>query len=242
MLPGFPFVVNEGVLNPQNSGVEVPLQYDGMVLWLAADKISGLSDGAEVTTWSDESGQGNDATEATNKPTYETNEQNGLPVVRFAGSDRLTVSGFGTAEFSTITEMTTFVVYNPEGDTGYNVLDLGTTGQHWRFSGDGGMYNSFFRSSRTVNSPSGQPSADAAVYFTLRSGPANGYDVRRNGSLVAEYTQSWGVASDDLILANGGDGGLMAGYICEVIIYNDELSDAAVSAIETYLVDKWGIT
>ena len=67
----------------------LPTDISGMQLWLRADKITGLSDGDSVTTWLDESGQSNDVTQATaaNKPTWQTNEINGLAVVRFDGTD-----------------------------------------------------------------------------------------------------------------------------------------------------------
>lgn len=66
-----------------------PDQVTGLTLWLKADAIAGLSDGDPVGTWSDSSGQGNHATQATaaKKPTYKTNIINGLPAVRFDGVD-----------------------------------------------------------------------------------------------------------------------------------------------------------
>ncbi len=217
-----------------------PLFLPGLVLWLAGDKITGVSDGANFSPWSDSSGQGNDAAEASNPPTYQEGIQNGLPIVRFDGVDRLTVSGFGTTEFSVITQMTTYVLYNPRGDNGYNVLDLGTIGQHWRFA-DGGFYNSYFRTGRSVNDPPNQPNDSNWHYHTLRSGPASAYDIFRDGVGGDEYAQLWGVASDNLIIANGGDAGGLAGDIAEIAIYNVEHTNAQVDQFEAYLVDKWGL-
>lgn len=53
--------------------------------------ISGLSAGSDVGTWSDRSGNGKDATEASTKPTYEVGRQGGSPAVVFvkANSDKL---------------------------------------------------------------------------------------------------------------------------------------------------------
>jgi hypothetical protein len=57
-------------------------------LWLVADEITGLADGDPLSTWADDSGNGRDATQSGGKrPTYQTNEINGLPVVRFDGVD-----------------------------------------------------------------------------------------------------------------------------------------------------------
>ena len=59
-------------------------------LWLAADQITGLSDGDPLSVaWPDISGNAHDASQGTPGyyPGYETGEINGLPVVRFDGTD-----------------------------------------------------------------------------------------------------------------------------------------------------------
>jgi hypothetical protein len=71
----------------------------GMGVVFDARFISGISAGSDVGTWSDRSGNANDATEATTKPTYEVNRQGGAPAVVFvkANSDKLTC---GSAVYS----------------------------------------------------------------------------------------------------------------------------------------------
>lgn len=220
--------------------VWTPLDIEGCVLWLDANQIAGFDDTDPLGVWQDMSGLANDAAEVANPPTYRTGIQNGLPIVRFNGVQRLTVTSFATNNFGGITQMTSFVVYNPRGDAGYNVLDCGTVGQHWRFA-DGGFYNSYFRTARTVNDPPNQPNDTNFHFHTLRSGPANAYDVFRDGLLDAEYPQNWGVASDDLIIANGGDAGGLAGDIAEIIIYARELTYAEITTVQDFLVAKWNL-
>ncbi len=55
----------------------------------SADTITGLEDGDPVATWPDQSGNSSDLVQATptNRPSYQTNEQNSLPIVRFDGND-----------------------------------------------------------------------------------------------------------------------------------------------------------
>ncbi|MGB0141519.1 MAG: hypothetical protein ACPF8W_00445 [Luminiphilus sp.] len=57
----------------------------GLAGWYKADAITGLSDGDPVDSWVDSSGNGNTLTQSTSgaKPTYETEELNSLPIVRF---------------------------------------------------------------------------------------------------------------------------------------------------------------
>jgi hypothetical protein len=57
------------------------------MLWLNSATITGLTDGANVATWSDGSGNGRDVSAAGTPPTYRVNQMNGLPIVRFDGSD-----------------------------------------------------------------------------------------------------------------------------------------------------------
>lgn len=52
--------------------------------WCKADAITGIANGAQVGTWSDLSGNGFNFTQSgsLNQPTFETNQVNGLPVLR----------------------------------------------------------------------------------------------------------------------------------------------------------------
>ncbi|HVM48799.1 MAG TPA: LamG-like jellyroll fold domain-containing protein, partial [Candidatus Acidoferrum sp.] len=60
-----------------------------LAAWFKADAITGLATGSALGTWADASGIGNDATQsvAGQQPTFVTDAINGLPVVRFIGSN-----------------------------------------------------------------------------------------------------------------------------------------------------------
>ena len=74
-------------------GDAVP-QEQNLMLWLNAATITGLADGANVTTWTDGSGNGKNVSAAGTPPTYRVNQMNGLPIVRFDGSsDELSTAG-----------------------------------------------------------------------------------------------------------------------------------------------------
>lgn len=78
------------------------------VLWLEADQIGSLSDGDDITTWNDASGNSNDLSQpnASYKPIFKTGILNGYPVVRFNRSDnRIRRTGFATFPTTTITEI-----------------------------------------------------------------------------------------------------------------------------------------
>lgn len=68
-----------------------PASISGLDWWLYADTISG-SDGDPVSSWTDQSGGGNNYSQSTagSKPTLQTNEYNGHSAVRFATDDKMT--------------------------------------------------------------------------------------------------------------------------------------------------------
>lgn len=66
-------------LNPASAGAAMALD---------SRFITGLSDGDPVSTWSDRGGSANSVTQSgTARPTFETNDQGGQPVLLFDGSD-----------------------------------------------------------------------------------------------------------------------------------------------------------
>lgn len=66
-----------------------PSNLSGVHIWNNAESITGLSDGDSVSSWPDDSGNGNTADQATSgqQPTWEDAELNSLPVVRFDGTN-----------------------------------------------------------------------------------------------------------------------------------------------------------
>ena len=102
-----------------------PDRYASILLdWQSAERVTGLSDGNTVSPWADLSGNGRDATQATDslRPTYQTSELGTLPVIRFDGTDdylELGAAGWlaeGTTTFSI------FVVYRITQTTAENML------------------------------------------------------------------------------------------------------------------------
>jgi len=60
-----------------------------------------VADGTAISTWEDRTANNNDASQSTeaNRPTYETNELNGQPAIKFDGSnDRMTFARFDANE------------------------------------------------------------------------------------------------------------------------------------------------
>jgi len=66
--------------------------------WLPVDRLTGETNGANITTWTDFSGNGNDVAGAFNtRPTYVTNQINSLPALTFNGTSQAIFDGTNTA-------------------------------------------------------------------------------------------------------------------------------------------------
>lgn len=74
---------------PRRTPFPAPGDIPGAAFGYAAHQITGLADEAAVASWEDLAGFGPDLAQATGakRPTYQTNEINGLPIVRFDGTD-----------------------------------------------------------------------------------------------------------------------------------------------------------
>lgn len=84
-----------GVLKPAASWSPLNIPDCLTFLWSEAGTDT-TTDGAEVATWTDQSGNGNNAVQNTagNKPIYKANIVNGKPVLRFDGvNDHMSISG-----------------------------------------------------------------------------------------------------------------------------------------------------
>jgi hypothetical protein len=100
-------------LNPGNAGASGA--YDARFGFSVAD-------GTAISTWEDRTSNNNDASQATaaNQPTYETNEVNGQPAIKFDGSnDWLTFARFDSTEAWTMA-----VVYRTTGSAAFQGVIL----------------------------------------------------------------------------------------------------------------------
>lgn len=210
---------------------------DGLVLWLKADAITGLVDNDPVTTWSDSSGNGNDATQATgdNKPLYKTNIQNGLPIVRFDGSnDQLRTPSITLAQPLTILAVVarigvvgSYYVFLDGGVAGpqlsYSDLDYARLHAGAEVVGTTTVGTAFHTWAATVDGASSSIILDGKGYATGNAGAVG-------------YTDSLRIGT------NAGETFFFSGDLGELLIYGGALSLSVRGQVQRYLGNKWGIT
>lgn len=237
----------------------IPSDIPGLGLWLEADRITGLADGASLTTWTDASGSGHNANpylSLGSAPVWRSAAVNGQPAVQFTGntptSTPLVAVGWGTA-LSGLTAYTLFMVVQETGVLGdYPIVTTAPTNGPWQwiteFDVSGGFYvggpNAGYRQYTTGYS------SGTLVQFTFMQTVTGPHFYKTTGGATAEVTAySLGPSGDiaSIVPALGTDvliGGYynsnygLNGYLCALIWYNRTLSDSERLSVETYL-QKW---
>lgn len=210
-------------------------QVPGIQLWLKADagvyKDAGstlAANGETCQQWNDQSGNGNNATQATSgsRPTYATGSLNSLPVLQLDGSNDfmqvssltvgalMIVAKYGAATFSTYT-----APFNDRTSAGGRVLlfESGTTSLF--NPGISTYYDHFFRNGTLTNNDS----------------PINSHHVMQTNHNTT-ITDACDVGRDDQ------DGSrCWNGEIAEIFVSNQCLSPAWRVKLKNYASNKWGV-
>jgi hypothetical protein len=205
----------------------------GRTLHLDATTIS-ASDGDAISSWTDLSGNGNHAVQATGskQPLYKTGIQNGLPVVRFDGSDDQL-----DAPISADATVTLFIVAFKRTAAGGSAKVLVSFGGSWVIytnTGDGAgwlIYDGFVRS---LGSTPTTATLLGAVFNSTAS-----YDPYVNGVVGTNFNPDDGYSTQTELRIGGWDSQWGDYDIGEIILYNSALSSTDREKVENYLMLKW---
>lgn len=231
------------------------------VLWLKADKGTFSNAGTTASTlggvvqqWNDQSGNAKHATQtiATSKPTWQTNIFNGLPALRFDGSNdgilSAGVTSSGTATFFAVFKISNLSKSNPgilQGSPtglGYSATPGDKSIGMWVNSSSSKIWGRGIQSDNTQRSlPQGTGLATSTAYIA-----SNRYD----GTTINQYVNN---AISGTISYNGtlnswtdiaiGTQGTEAwnGHIAEIIVYKKSLNEAQRNIVDNYLSAKYDI-
>jgi len=211
-----------------------PASIPGLQLWLDASQIVGLNDGDVVTTWQDLSGNGNDVTQTTGsrQPTYQTNEVNGKPCVRFDGVDDF----LRCTTFSQAQPLTVLVVSKLTGSTGQKRMFDGNTSRFLIGLQLGA--NLIFYAGGEINYADAPPWPWRYYTGIFHGSSSSQY---RNGTLLGNGNPgTWSL--DDLMVGAGVFGfEPWEGDIAELIIYDSSLSAGNLALLHSYIASKYGL-
>jgi hypothetical protein len=221
-----------------------PTDIAGLQSWLKADALV-LSDGDPVGSWTDSSGNGNNWTEATNKPTYNTNQINSLPAVTFDATNDTLLSPVTTTGPFTVLVVARAATAFP----GANRRVIQSSGENtWLLSqhasGAGALSDNdwqFYNNGATSSQGSFVIGSDTNwAIVTVDQPTANMTTLFVNG----RSSQSYNGTLDTSITFNLGNGNSQPGdcVIAEVIVYSG-VSLTAVQrwGVEEYLREKYKI-
>ncbi|NDC25154.1 MAG: hypothetical protein EB078_11975, partial [Proteobacteria bacterium] len=243
-----------------------PTSIAGLQLWLDASDASTLysatsggslvaADGA-VARWEDKSGNGRHATQETsgNRPQRKSSIQNSKDILRFDGSNDLLRTSANFPVTGNI-ETTVFVVYKKTNNAKGHIFGWGDSGVSLGAFGfyDDGFWTAVAYAGGKAFFTSGPTNNTWFVsMFRKSAGAINSTtEARRNSVSVATSNHSTDTPNVQVGLfsvgrwanydLSGTDGAVFQGDLAEIIIYNSALSDSDRSAVEGYLMSKWGI-
>jgi hypothetical protein len=220
---------------------EVPFNPDdiaGLLGWYKADALS-LGDGDPVTTWTDSSGNGEDAS---GTAVYQTNELNGLPVVQFDGvDDFLTTTSFSAV----IKPVSLFAVVNPTSFAAYREIVAPTAdrGLGWRVDQTTGKQTFSDEFNVDIGTSTTGLTATAFQRVAVTYSGSGVFTFYLNGVEDGTGTNNQTFTGASMIQIGTTHSGLRnwLGYIAEILIYDSVLSADDRGAVDAYLADKWGL-
>jgi len=246
-----------GWLIGRNKGFQ-PNTIPNMRLWLDATRINQANNTA-VATWADQSGNGYDATQSTTaaRPTYIASGLNGLPVVRFDGTDdNLALSGGALGMLRNVAGATAFVVVKyPANSTAMFPFAIRTESTGPRLQMLASSANKFQTAGRrlqadtTITLTSTQSVTTNAVIQTAFADYQNTI-LRQfiNGTIDGEnlsFQTSGNTSNTDSNAISIGATAVpsfpLNGDIAEIIVYNRALNTSELAQVHRYLSRKWGI-
>lgn len=219
----------------QNFGLFIDLNPD---LWLKADAIEGLSDGQNVVTWIDSSGNGHNATigfgSADVNPVYRTGLLNGLPGVDFQVLAGLSVNS-STYAINSPNPFTVIAVIQSTSNTVANrrAIQSGANIENWMigpYSGTWRMYNGNFIIG---------PAIDLNPHLVACTQNAAGASFYLDEALIgSNVPTNWiGIVG----LGNNYIGEDFLGYVFELIVFSRILTSDEIGYVSDYLNVKWGL-
>lgn len=238
-------VTNAGAISTTQLTPPLSIPLAGLLMWLDANDSGSLfvndngtggqpSNGGTVGRWTDLSGNGNDIFQATsgNRPTYNTNSINGLPVITFDGVDDYLIA----TSFAWVRSSTVFVVVKRLTTTG-SIFD-GNGGNTGRFYSVGGTSMQVYGDSGAVSIPA---SAYTIVKVTMETGAQDTMTVD-NGTQVVTSTFNNGNWNGFILGDTAFTGDPSKIEVAEVIGYDRLLTSGEDGIVWSYLSDKYNIT
>jgi len=227
--------ITQNVFNPNS--------ITGLVLWLKADAITGLSNNDSLTTWEDSSSSNNDVTEATNKPLYKTGGLNSRPYVYFDGTNDLLTKASPTGLPSGANARTVFIVAQDRGIANYHPMyAYGDASSNATFSLAFHSTTQLLSWGYSNDDLITATLANNTGYYFMHQYTGTNIVVRQNGAGIYNAADTIDTGSTALKIGNYINNAYPSPVnIYEVLIYDTALSAGNITSIESYLATKYDL-
>ena len=215
------------------------------VFWLDGNLVT-VGTHPNITAWTDQSGNGNNFSQATSTKQPTVVNYTAFKGVRFDGGDWLNTAGIGALNTNTHSQ---FIVYNGNRANHTGMLYENSFTQSnqlirtfrtsdgnvrsWVLNSTGGIVANITTNSSAFQMVSSVWDGNAQTFNSFKNGTSIGSQVGANASPTGNYKNSIGAAQNGAYPFTGDMG--------EVIVYNTVLNSAQRTIIDNYLASKYSI-
>lgn len=216
-----------------------PTTIAGCTFWVKADQL-GLSNGTPVSSWLDQSGNGNNATQSasSNQPVYTTNVVGSLPGVKFDGVDDFMDIPTTTDPFAN--PKTIFIVTQPTLNTASQKSYACMLGGSQTFI-VARLSTDFWGTFTSADLSTGNALSSGTTYLLGNTGATNSTFLYQRGVQVATQAVTETGVGREIGKDGTNPGREYAGYMMEIISYNTVLSGANQTLVNNYLIGKYSL-
>jgi len=220
-----------------------PSDITGLILWLPADQIQGITSGASLSNWTDSSASASHATQpsAVSQPVFFINIQNGLSAVSFGGGS---ISQFMQSPTSVVDTSTLCVVARPSVLTTANERYVGgAAGSSLRLIKTGAGAGSLTLSGNVISASLGAVWQSLIGSFVSSAGSSAATISQSGTTFFLASTMSGSNVASGLanIGATSASAQTLLGWIGEVMVFNRNLFEIERASLESYMRTKWAI-
>jgi hypothetical protein len=217
----------------------VPTLLAGCVLWLRGDL--GISPaGGPVSTWSDQSGLGHNASGANHKPTFNATAMNGFPAIQGDGATLYMSTNDILLTITPAVTMCAAVQPSNLDVNAHRILEFDSTNLYELGITSTPNYDFTVKGTSAAG---GMPAINTnAIVTGVYAAPTSTLYV--NGSPVKTASPTAPAANHDPLFLMASTTGtlLWNGYLGEVIVYNRVLATQELALVHRYLGARYGVS
>ena len=229
----------------------------GLQMWLKADVLADtLEDGDAVSSWGDSSGNARHVVQASsgNQPIYKENGANGMPYVKFDGSDDFLSYAYDSSNspFLNPDVLTIFTVTTDITGMNGGILSSrnGNDGYYIKYDNSNTRFNLGHHNTTASTANGSRADLNYPSMLTIKTSDTGDGDtlwdtvqmsVDGEISLASTGSKTYTKNTSGAFDVGRESSSYLNGYIHEILVYNTALTNQECEKVEGYLSRKYGI-